>query len=255
MRNVEDLLDERYSEQLSEIASVIELWKSGRHRYASKRDRLNKWRLDPLTAYSLVLKILSIVVIQKEMTYQACIGYVANSIDHPDAFSRAQIAAEVIAICYTQDLIEIRKVNRTYFITTELGTGEPVVLKKHVPLKEISGVKRTILGGRLKAHTADVCAEYLQSLNSVPLCLDQRIVSELEEEPKNEPSPENKQQWEQLKKDSRSMYEEIGDQTFYLEHKYDARGRTYCVGYYVNYQGISYKKAIIQLANKEIVKL
>jgi len=255
MRNVEDLLDARYSDELSEIASTIELWKSGKHRYASKRDRLTKWQLDPLTAYSLVLKILSIVVIQKEMTYQACIGYVANSIDHPDALSRAKIAAEVIAICYAKDLIEISMVKRTYFITTDKGIGEPVVLKKHVPLKEMTDVRRTILGGRLKQHEADVCPEHLKMMNKIPLCLDQRVISELEETPTREPDPENLDAWHQFKRDSKSMYEEVGNDTFYLEHKYDTRGRVYCSGYFINYQGASYKKAIIQLADKEIVKL
>ena len=40
---------------------------------------------------------------------------------------------------------------------------------------------------------------------------------------------------------------------FYLTHKYDKRGRTYCQGYHVSYQGNTYRKAILQLADKELV--
>jgi hypothetical protein len=42
---------------------------------------------------------------------------------------------------------------------------------------------------------------------------------------------------------------------FYLTHKYDKRGRTYCQGYHVNYQGAPWNKAVIELAEKEVVPL
>jgi len=41
--------------------------------------------------------------------------------------------------------------------------------------------------------------------------------------------------------------------TFYFTHKYDKRGRTYCMGYHIQYQGNSWNKACIELADKEIV--
>ena len=37
----------------------------------------------------------------------------------------------------------------------------------------------------------------------------------------------------------------------YINHKPDTRGRIYAVGYYINPQGTSFKKAMLQLANKE----
>jgi DNA-directed RNA polymerase len=47
---------------------------------------------------------------------------------------------------------------------------------------------------------------------------------------------------------------EIADNEFYLTHKYDKRGRIYCQGYHVNYQGTPWNKAVIQFANEEIVE-
>jgi DNA-directed RNA polymerase len=41
---------------------------------------------------------------------------------------------------------------------------------------------------------------------------------------------------------------------FYLTHKYDKRGRVYCQGYHINYQGAPWNKATIQLADKELVE-
>jgi hypothetical protein len=40
---------------------------------------------------------------------------------------------------------------------------------------------------------------------------------------------------------------------FYLTHRYDKRGRIYCQGYHVNYQGAPWNKAVIELADKEFV--
>lgn len=41
---------------------------------------------------------------------------------------------------------------------------------------------------------------------------------------------------------------------FYFSHRYDYRGRTYCEGYYLNYQGNDYCKSILEFSNKEIIK-
>ena len=41
---------------------------------------------------------------------------------------------------------------------------------------------------------------------------------------------------------------------FYFSHRYDYRGRTYCEGYYLNYQGNDYCKAVLEFSNKEIIE-
>ena len=40
----------------------------------------------------------------------------------------------------------------------------------------------------------------------------------------------------------------------YLTHRYDRRGRVYASGYHISTQGDDYRKACLQLANKEILK-
>lgn len=39
----------------------------------------------------------------------------------------------------------------------------------------------------------------------------------------------------------------------YLTHRYDRRGRVYASGYHVNTQGDDYRKAVLTLANKEVL--
>lgn len=40
---------------------------------------------------------------------------------------------------------------------------------------------------------------------------------------------------------------------FYFTHRYDKRGRKYCQGYHINYQGNPWNKSVIEFANKEVV--
>jgi DNA-directed RNA polymerase len=42
---------------------------------------------------------------------------------------------------------------------------------------------------------------------------------------------------------------------FYLTHRYDKRGRCYAQGYHVNPQGNDWNKAVIELAEKEVVTI
>ena len=46
----------------------------------------------------------------------------------------------------------------------------------------------------------------------------------------------------------------VAGDRFWLTHKYDKRGRTYAQGYHVNYQGNAWNKAVVEFAEKEIVR-
>jgi DNA-directed RNA polymerase len=50
------------------------------------------------------------------------------------------------------------------------------------------------------------------------------------------------------------ILEEYGNE-FYLTHRYDKRGRVYCQGYHISYQGNAWNKSVIELADKEIIEL
>ena len=105
-------------------------------------------------------------------------------------------------------------------------------------------------------HSGDLCLDVLNKINSVACSLDLDFLSQVEEEPKNKPEDINQlTNWNNFKAQSHEMYklmERCGNK-FYFTHKVDKRGRLYCQGYQINYQGAAYKKAMIELANKEII--
>lgn len=114
-------------------------------------------------------------------------------------------------------------------------------------------------------NEASICLDHLNRMNSIPLTLNIQTAELIDNEwsdigrrrpdethEKYQARQEAFEKYDIASKDV--MYALIGIRsTFWLTHKYDRRGRTYCQGYHVNYQGTSWNKAVIEFANKEEV--
>lgn len=112
-------------------------------------------------------------------------------------------------------------------------------------------------------HSYRVCTDVLETLNNTPLSLNKAVIDHIthtnngclmKEGETKETYEERLAQWRIFIEQSKFVHEIIGDNPFFLTHKFDTRGRVYDMGYHVHTQGDSYSKAIIQLANKSIVK-
>lgn len=151
---------------------------------------------------------------------------------------------------------------------------EPVKVRDHVNNRG-SGYLLTkhdslILNG--KWYEGSICREYLDTVNSVQLCLNYDVIELFEHKLDKQsiidkvilnnaingtytnPETAAKQaedNWHLLLKQTTIATKLLEDKVFYLTHKYDTRGRCYAQGYHINYQGDSYNKAMIELANKE----
>lgn len=114
-------------------------------------------------------------------------------------------------------------------------------------------------------HTNDVCLDHLNRMNQVRFSLDARTATMVKNQWRNLDRPkegETKSDFEKRRK-AFEKYDRVAHDVIekltqhgnvhYMTHRYDKRGRTYCMGYHVNYQGTPWNKAVIQLADKEIV--
>lgn len=113
---------------------------------------------------------------------------------------------------------------------------------------------------------AHICLDHLNRMNSIPLTLNMQTAELIDNEwadiGHRRPGESFKayatrqkafHQYDTAAKDV--MYALIGIRDrFWMTHRYDRRGRTYCQGYHVNYQGTSWNKAVIEFANKEEVQ-
>ena len=253
--------------EMYETMSALLVWSVQKYNYDSKNKRIKEWNRSMINSvvdphYDILCHILAGVLLQPEgMTYQAMIGYISGGIGCAAPLDRIKCAAEVIAIAYQCDLIVITKVSdKTLMITTEYTLGETMPeFPKHRPefRKPEPILFNPILGNQFKQHDKDVCVDHINKMNSIPLTLEYRVITELEETSKAVIEyQEQLEQWEDFKQKSLETYSEAARKNeFYLLHNMDTRGRCYCDGYYINYQGSSFKKAIVQLHDKEIVKL
>lgn len=113
-------------------------------------------------------------------------------------------------------------------------------------------------------HTRDdVYLEALNRLNSMPLQLNMEVVQTISNKWRNHNKMKPNESWEDFRARQKAFekYDRTSkdvmatllnhSQVLYLTHKYDKRGRSYCVGYHVNYQGNDWNKAVIEFAEEE----
>lgn len=115
-------------------------------------------------------------------------------------------------------------------------------------------------------HENDVCLDHLNRVNAIRFSLDMQTAAMIKNQWRNldrrkdgestadfQSRKRAFEKYDRVAKDVISQLTEFGN-VHYMTHQYDKRGRTYCAGYHVNYQGTAWNKAVIQLADKELVE-
>lgn len=114
-------------------------------------------------------------------------------------------------------------------------------------------------------HDEDICLDHINRMNSVPFEIDEMVSVMVKNEWRNLDKPNEGEddfdfqkrvrafeKYDRTAKDVLGLLLKEGN-VFYLTHKYDKRGRTYCQGYHVSYQGAAWNKAVISFHNKELI--
>ncbi len=116
-------------------------------------------------------------------------------------------------------------------------------------------------------HNEDICLDHVNRSNAIPLSLNANVVAfiqnkwkgldrkkmtETQEDYLKRVKAFNK--YDSTSRDILAALLAFGNR-FWLTHKYDKRGRSYCQGYHVNYQGTDWNKAVIEFAETETLNL
>ena len=262
--------------QIDDAVVLIQDYLIGSY-YASKDQRLMDWNPTSKDIYNLIVSVFTVTLTTEYLTYQALMGMLNSKLPHSDVIDRVKTLAEVVALIHKAGLIEIKGTQGEYFMITPclLLEGIPfvdnhaTVYDRPQPVESNRDVDQgsMLLGGKLNHYEDDICLDHINRMNSIPMALNKEFLLKYPEEPKGEftDSPTTKdgkpgmtateklQLWEKYVSDGKKRYAHalVTVDRVYLNHKYCTRGRTYAVGYYISTQGSSYKKASIQLANKE----
>lgn len=112
-------------------------------------------------------------------------------------------------------------------------------------------------------HDGDICLDHINRMNQVPLALNTTVVAFVQNKWKNldhrkadetqDDFEKRVRAFEKYDTTSRDVIDALlsYSDTFWLTHKYDKRGRTYCQGYHVNYQSNDWCKAVVEFAEPE----
>lgn len=261
--------------QIKDGVARLEAYRSQTYSYASKNERMAQIQhveLEPLVVRMLV----AVARIKGHEKMASLCGQLAGSLGFSEKAEGVRTVAEMVAVLCLTDAFDIAR---------QEGTGELVVasrlriseaLEQHIAESQYippmvckpnrletnwdSGYltfDECIISKGYNSHGDDVCLDAVNIQNQTPLKLDEDFLALVQESPTfTFTSPEQIDQWKKFQETSAATYQMLLDQgnRFYLTHKLDKRGRLYCRGYHVSYQGTAFKKAIVDFADTEVVE-
>lgn len=243
--------------------------------YASKKKRVAQ--LDGLDLEQLTIDVfVGVAYCQREELFTSVTAQLAGRLRFSDKTEAITTVAEIVAVLCRTDAFDIMKATKMASLAIVSRVPLSVSLIDHIeqsqylppmvcqPKKLTSNMSSGYLShndslilGSGNHHDGDICLDVLNIMNRVPLKLSTELLCQHEEEPTFElDDMEKKEQWMQFKKQSYRFYDLIHSQgnEFYLTHKVDKRGRIYAQGYHINTQGAAFKKAMVELADEELVE-
>lgn len=254
--------------------SLLVEWRNQTY-YASKQARLDQ--LDDLDLYELVTKIMQgIAYVQKPELFTSVSAQLAGRLQFSDKPEAIATMAEILAVLCETDLFDITKESRqaSLMLVSRIPLSQKlleyidnttfqlpmVCLPEYVDHNRKSGYltyNDSLILGTGNHHEGDICLDVINLQNSIPLKLNIEFLLEQEMLPNFEiVTPEQREQWEAFKYASHRVWMLMYNQgnRFYLTNKVDKRGRLYSVGYHINTQGNQFQKAMVELADEEIVE-
>jgi hypothetical protein len=256
-----------------DFRGTVYVSKSGKPRDLKNR-RLREWDAELSEVTDIVYIIFGSALAQGAMTIQAMCGMLNHIIKVEELIDRVNILASCIALISKTGLIDFKMSESGYYmVSTEYDLDDVPDIDRHgtafnrpqlVEENYDSEQGSMILGGKLNFHDYDICLDHINKLNQVPMALNWRFICDYKEEPKesyfkeSDPAWKTRQKtimWDMQTAQARSKYIELmsskGRNKCFPNHKLCTRGRTYQVGYHLNCQGSSFKKASLELYNKE----
>lgn len=231
---------------------------------------MDKHGIDQEFGFALLVQM----VLHKRATLPTMVGILRRYFD-----GSPQATADAIKKACEADLVDWNPVTRqlvvkfdiTRDVQEELDHYQfplPMVVEPR-PLQKNSDNGYYTGGGSLilrdNHHDKDICLDHLNRVNKTKFRLNRKVADTIKNRWRNLDKPKEDEDHKEYQKRVRAfekydrtahdVIEHLGlsnEGDFYLTHKYDKRGRTYCQGYHVNYQGTPWNKAVIEFANQEI---
>lgn len=254
--------------------NLLEEWRAGEY-YTSKRARLDQ--IMELDLYEITMKIMQgIAYVQKPELFTSVSAQLAGRLQLSDKPEAIATMAEMLAVLCETDLFDIIKESRQaslmlvscipldqklleFIDNAQFALPmvcEPEFVDNNRKCGYLTYGESLVLGSG-NHHEGDLCLDVINIQNQIPLKLNMEFLTSQEMLPNFEiVTPEQREQWEAFKKASHRIWLLMYQQgnRFHLTHRVDKRGRLYSHGYHINTQGNQFQKAMVELADEEIVE-
>jgi len=245
--------------------------------YSSKQERVDHIRTN--ISISTIINELLLTILREAgqrpiQSIAARFGLLFGFVDVKD---NVKSASEILAVCkdtglydiilarnsetgsiliepsYTLDSETLKKLDRLRYLPPMIC--EPQTINDNSQSGYLTKDESVILGAD-NHHEGYQAIDVLNIMAKIPLSLDRATLA-LEEKPKKDiDTSEKMSNFLRLIISSRYIYQELLNygNCFYLNWRFDKRGRVYSQGHEVNIQSTSYKKALINLTKREVIK-
>lgn len=242
--------------------------------YSSKNERIAP--LWGVNHKEIVLDIFSVILpLEGQQPIQNIVGQIGPLLGYEDIAMGVKTASELIVIMAEADLwdVHLASNSETGSITIEskytLTDETKYLIERCKYLPPMICTPDEIVNNNTSGyltfnesvvlndnHKLPISLDVLNIMNKVSLSIDEHVLEYIEESKKVLDTSEKRIQFEELSKDSEQVYiDMLPYNKFYMVHAFDSRGRSYCKGYHITYQGTQYKKALINLNKKVIIPL
>lgn len=230
----------------------------------------------PLTDDPFQVDVLVQIYLHKQCDIPTMVGLFSPKWGSP------QEVAMLLIECVEDDLLDFDMERERFVLKYEITKDiEDMLAKYQFPLPMVSKPREVrsntkgsgyyntaggiVLNGSDVFNDEDLCLDHINRANSVKLQLNLDVITS-EQGKYLQPTRKDTESWEDYRKRCKQaevFYEhstEVMESLYmlgnelWLTHKYDRRGRTYAVGYHVNSQGTEHNKAVLELANEEVIK-
>lgn len=233
-------------------------------KYMSERD------IDIEFGYDLLTQM----VLHKRVQIPIIVGILRKHFDD------SQRTVDELYKCADADLVDWNPVTEQFVIKIDISADVKEDLDRYqYPIPMIIEPKKVThnkMSGYLTGsgsiilknnhHEDDVCLDHINRMNRIKFSINHITAHMIKNQWKGLDKPHEDEsfqdyrrrvkQFEKYDSTCKDVMNHIGiaDNEFYLTHKYDKRGRVYCQGYHVTYQGTSWSKAVIEFAEGELVQ-
>lgn len=221
--------------------------------------------------------VLCELALRKRSDVRTMVGLLRRHMQ--DAHNPSQATADMLLKCVENDLCDYDPNTRQFIVLFEISEDVQAELDRfQYPLPMVVKPNRLTSNrstGYLlnrgsvilknNHHDDDVYLNHLNRLNSIGFEVDTDVANMVANKWKNLDKQKpgetradferRKRQFEKFDRTARDVIDKLTELSdrHYLTHRYDKRGRSYCMGHHINYQGTAWSKAITVLADKETI--